>query len=124
LRPILNLFDSSRFQNDVWFQNVKGFNELTPTETTAALSSSLDSSTTIQVINVVFAFYRQGRMLASDECSMENYGSKTNFFGQIKELFLTDNVFYDSIVCPFFFMNTRLEQLFSSLDFEWTPISK
>ena len=56
LRPILNIFNLSRFQNEVWFQNAEGFNKLTP-ETTAVLSG-LYSSTSIQIINVVFAFNR------------------------------------------------------------------
>jgi hypothetical protein len=111
---VVNIFNSSHFQNEVWFQNVNGFNEnnikLTA-EKALTLSRTNKYIRLVQITNVILGFYRQGYLLKSEQCKIENFDSETNFFGQIKTLFLQDKVFYNHKICPYVFMNTRLERL-------------
>ena len=60
--------------------------------------------------NVIFDFYRKGKLITIQDCSGGNFDSETNFFGPLKTLFLIDNAFYNPI-CPYVFMNTNIQQL-------------
>ena len=63
-------------------------------------------------MNVIFDFYREGKLITNENCKSENFDSETNFFGNTKALLLTADVIYNSKICPYVFMNTHLEQLF------------
>ena len=110
LRGLMNIFNRTDFPLDVLFENINGFNENSNAEERKAISASMIQS--IQMSNVIFDFYRQNKLLSSQNCSDENFDSKTSFFGPIKALFLIKNVFYNNQICPYVFMNTKLEQLF------------
>jgi hypothetical protein len=108
LSGVLDVFNLSHAQRQVWFMNIKGFNEKTK-ELTTIPSNEI---TSLVMMNVNFEFYRNGTLLQNDECKMANFDSKTNgFFGQLRNLLLVGNVFYNSKICPYVFMNTKLESL-------------
>jgi hypothetical protein len=110
LSGVLNVFNLSHTQRQVWFLNIKGFNEKNSELTT--IHSHTYEITSLVIMNVNFEFYREGTQLQSDECKMANFSSKTNdFFGQLRNLLLVGNVFYNSKICPYVFMNTKLESL-------------
>jgi hypothetical protein len=114
LRGILNLFNLLYSQNYVWFENVNGFNENSRELTTkqkSYLYQTHEKIVLIEFTNVIFDFYQHGKLLTSDECKRENFDLKTNFFGQLRILILTRNVFYNNKICPYVFMNTKLERL-------------
>ena len=66
----------------------------------------------MQLMNVKFDFYREGNSITSENCLRKNFDSTSDFFGNVKALLLTANVIYNSHICPYVFMNTRLEQLY------------
>jgi len=107
LRGILNILNRTHGA-DVVIQNVNGFNEKN-VKTTHSRESALRS---IQTQNVYFDFYRQEKLLTSENCTRDNFGPNTNFFGSIKVLLFLAKVFYNNRICPYVFMNTHLEQLF------------
>jgi hypothetical protein len=107
LRGVLNIFNRTH-EADVIIQNVNGFNEK-EFRKTDVMDTAVRS---IQTQNVYFDFYRQEKLLTSENCIRDNFGSKTNFFGSIKALFFLYKVFYNNKICPYVFMNTQLEQLF------------
>jgi hypothetical protein len=113
LTGVINIFNSSKYYNDVWLQNVDGFNknnrELS-VEKEAALFRLYDI-TVFEITNVIFDFYQQDILLGDDKCKRENFDSKTNFFGQLKGLLLTFNVFFNNKICPYVFLNTKLVRL-------------
>ena len=113
LTGVINIFNSSNFHNNVWFQNVDGFNEKSrelSVEKEVALSRIYDNAT-FQITNVIFDFYQRGLLLGDDRCKRENFDLKTNFFGSLKGLLLTFNVFFNNKICPYVFLNTKLIRL-------------
>ena len=109
LSGVLNLFNRSYIENDVvLFQNLNGFNENAYEVNNVELNGVLR---VLQIMNVNFDFYRRGKLVTSENCTSENFGSKTSFFGSLKSLMLTANVLYNHRICPYVFANTNLEQL-------------
>jgi hypothetical protein len=107
------MFNSSQYSNDIWLQNVNGFNEKSrelSVETAAALFRIYDI-TQFKITNVIFDFYQQGILLNDENCKRENFDSKTNFFGQLKALLLIGRVFFNGKICPYVFLNTKLARL-------------
>jgi len=107
LSGVLNIFNRSNNQIDVLIQNVKGFNAKTR-EIKKLMNSNVKS---MQFMNVNFEFYREGNMITNENCTSGNFDSETSFFGNIKALLLTANVIYSEKICPYVFMNAKLEQL-------------
>jgi hypothetical protein len=107
LSGVFSIFNRSQTQN-VLFENVKGFNEKNRESDKVQLFRKLS---TIQVKNVNFDFYRQESLLTRENCTKENFNLKTNFFGNLKSLFLIEKVFYNYKICPYVFKNAKLEQL-------------
>jgi hypothetical protein len=111
LYGILNLFNLlDRKSYIVRFENVNGFNE-NSRELTVNKAVSLYQTIFFEFSDVIFYFYQQGKPLTNDKCKRENFDSKTNFFGQMRVLSLANNVFYNNKICPYVFMNTKLERL-------------
>jgi len=113
LSGVLNIFNLSNFQRYVSFENVYGFNENSREftfEKEIALSKIYDEIL-VEFSNVVFEFYRQGNLVKSEDCNRENFNAGANFFGRIRHILLTRNVFYNSKICPYVFMNTKLDRL-------------
>jgi hypothetical protein len=113
LSGVINIFNLSNVQSYVSFENVYGFNENSrefTIEKEIALSKIYDILF-IEFSNVIFDFYRRGNFLKSEECKKENFEARPNFFGPLKNLLLTQNVFYNSKICPYVFMNTKVERL-------------
>jgi hypothetical protein len=108
LSGVLNIFNRSNNQIDVLFQNVKGFNAKTR-EIKKLMNRNVKS---MQLMNVNFEFYREGNMITNENCTSGNFDSETSFFGNIKALLLTANVIYSEKICPYVFMNAKLEQFF------------
>jgi hypothetical protein len=104
----------SNIQTYFWFKNVRGFNEKSKDltgEKDDILSQTYGLIRSFKFSNVVFDFYQQGKLVTSDECTRANFKSKTNFFGLLKILILLGNVYYNNKICPYVFMNTKLESL-------------
>jgi hypothetical protein len=112
LHGVFNIFNRSHRQNDVLFQNVKGFNE--NKRAFATMDQSFNEIRSIQITNVNFDFYSQGKLIPSENCTSENFNSKTNFFGSLKFLLLIEKVFYTNKICSYVFTNTNLEHLYLS----------
>lgn len=108
LSGVFNIINRSQIQNVV-FQNVIGFNENNRKSEIIQLFRKLSS---IQIINVNYDFYRHESLLKSENCTNENFNSKTNFFGNLQSVFLIEKVFYNNKICPYVFKNAKLEQLF------------
>jgi hypothetical protein len=108
LSGVLNIFNRSNSQIDVLIQNVNGFN----VKSREIKNVFINNGISIQLSNVIFDFYREGEMVTNENCKSENFDSETSFFGNIKALLLTANVIYNKKICPYVFMNTKLEQLF------------
>jgi len=114
MRVLLNIFNSSHIQDFLWFKNIKGFNENSreiTAEKDAILSQTYNFVRAFQFSNIIFDFYRRGVLLKTDDCKRENFDSKTQFFGRLKVMTLIGNVFYNNKICPYVFMNTKLESL-------------
>jgi hypothetical protein len=114
LHGILNLFNLLDRKNYIRFENVNGFNENSKklsANKSFALYQTYEKIESIEFTDVIFDFYQQGKLLANEKCKRENFDSKTKFFGQMRILSLAKNVFYNNKICPFVFMNTKLERL-------------
>jgi hypothetical protein len=107
LRAVMRMFNRTNIK--IFFQNVNGFNEINRN-----VEYNLNTEKSIQINNAIFDFYREGKLLERSDCSSGNFNAKTNFFGPIKYLMLISNIFYNNPICPYVFMNTKLEQLFLS----------
>jgi hypothetical protein len=119
LSGVVNIFNSSYFQNDVWFQNVKGFNEnniIMTAEKAQAFSRTYTNIRLVQITNVILGFYRQGSLVKSKQCKRENFDAKTDFFGQVKTPFLLDRVFYDHKICPYVFV--EITNIYKKFNFD------
>jgi hypothetical protein len=115
LRGVLQVFNMSHIQTDLWFKNVMGFNEKSrglTGEKDDILSETYSLIRSFKFSNVIFDFYQQGKLITSDECKRENFNSKTNFLGHLKMLILLGNVYYNNKICPYVFINTKLERLY------------
>jgi hypothetical protein len=113
LSGVLNIFNLSNFQRSVSFENVYGFNENSrefTIEKEIALSKIYDVIL-VEFSNVIFEFYRRGNLVTSEECKRENFSEGANFFGRLRYISLTKNVFYNSKICPYVFMNTKVDRL-------------
>jgi hypothetical protein len=112
INGLLKIINRTLSRINVIFQNVKGFNE------NSQLENGLEKSwnnriKSFQMKNVVFDFYRKRKHLKSiQDCSSESFGPKTNFFGSLETLKLLENTFYSNQICPYVFMNTKLQSLF------------
>jgi hypothetical protein len=103
LRGIRSMF---KFVEIILFQNVKGFNQKKIHNAKFLFKTEIDFE------NIQFDFYKNNTLLDDKDCIEENFNAKlTNFFGSLTKLKLMDNVFYNSKVCPYVFMNTDLEQI-------------
>jgi len=114
-----NLLDFFSFDN-LWsesqskivlFQNVKGFNEkrLSNEYVHDDDDDEYLSDYIINFYDVNFEFYQRERLLGDGDCIRSNFN--TSFFGPIRQLMLTDNVFYNQKVCPYVFANSQLVDL-------------
>ena len=114
LRGVINILNRTNTQVDVLFQNVNGFNQNGQLQRDT--KQNLNTIRSFQMKNLIFDFYHQGKLLSSQNCSSQNFNFETNFFGEIKVLLLLSNkqsqVFYNSKICPYVFMNTKLQELF------------
>jgi hypothetical protein len=75
LTGVINIFNSSKYFNDVWFQNVNGFNEKSrglSVEKEAALFRIYDI-TMFEITNVIFDFYQRGVLLRDENCKRGNF---------------------------------------------------
>ena len=61
--------------------------------------------------NVIVDFFLKGNLLSNKNCSSENLDANTNYFGRINTLLLLGSVIYNNPICPFVFLNTKLQQL-------------
>ena len=109
LSGILEIFNRTNVLIDVLFQNLNGFNENSQID--KRTEQNYETIRSIQMNNVIFDFYRKGKLITTQDCSSGNFDSKTNFFGELKALFLLSNTFYNNPICPYVFMNTKLQQL-------------
>ena len=63
--------------------------------------------------NVIFDFYKHGKLLSIEQCLQENFNTITiNFCIPIRVLLLLAKAYYNIPICPYVFINTKLEQLF------------
>ena len=105
LSDLMNMLTRTSGQMDVLFQNIMGFNENSQKNVMTPLK-------TIQINNIIFDFYRQGKLLLSHDCTRENFNLTTNFFGSFRVPLMMRNVLYNHKICPYVFMNTKLRLLF------------
>ena len=108
LTDIVTMFN--RTYVDVVFQNVKGFNK-NHKHFDKINQKSPNKIRSIQMNNVIVDFYLKGNLLSNKNCSSENFDANTNYFGRINTLLLLGSVIYNNPICPFVFLNTKLQQL-------------
>ena len=104
---IQSFFSALRY---VVFQNVKGFNK-NHKHFDKINQKSPNKIRSIQMNNVIVDFYLKGNLLSNKNCSSENLDANTNYFGRINTLLLLGSVIYNNPICPFVFLNTKLQQL-------------
>jgi hypothetical protein len=101
------------------FQNVKGFN-FDKSLANKYVNTELISSFNLNFYNVKFDFYVNETLITENECLLNKrkaFGFTSRdlrsggFFGSIKSLILSDNVFYNNKICPYAFTRTNLEQV-------------
>jgi hypothetical protein len=108
LSDLMNMLNRTSSQTDVLFRNINGFNENSQREE----QNLMASLKTIQMNNIIFDFYRKGKLLLGNDCTRENFNTTTNFFGSFRVPLMLRNVFYNHKICPYVFMNTKLRLLF------------
>ena len=103
LRGIRSMFN---YVEIILFQNIKGFNQKTISNVKFLFKIEIDFE------NIQFDFYQNNTLIDDKNCIEANFNAKlTNFIGSLTKLKLMENVFYNSKVCPYVFMNTDLEQI-------------
>jgi hypothetical protein len=108
LTQLLRVFSALKNIETIVIHNIKGFNQKT-IQSSKHYYSKFDLI--YNLINAKFDFYQNGTLLTEDKCKKENFDrNMTSFFGT-KKLALVDNVFYDNKICPYVFINTRLNVL-------------
>ena len=100
-------FDPYSSRRVILFQNVKGFNQYKEDE----LNADFDyiNEYMFNFYDLSFRFFQDGRLLDDQDCVESNF--KTSFFGGIKELMLTDNIYYSQTICPYVFAQAHLVDL-------------
>jgi len=101
-------------KEDFFFQNVKGFNQ----KNIRAIVNKYNKYGRIHFdgwfnfFNANFDFYEYGKLLDEAKCTKENFDRNvTSFFGNMEQINFYDDVFYNNKVCPYVFMNTKLQSL-------------
>ena len=103
-----NLLSHFKYVKTIYFQNIKGFNQNSVGKTTNEFISTFN----LNFYNIKFEFYSNEKLITDADCKRKAFNfSLSGFFGSIKNLILTDNVFYNNKVCPYVFADTNLEQL-------------
>ncbi len=108
---VLKIINRTFSKMNVLFQNVKGFNEKSQLENGSEKRWN-NRIISFQMKNVIFDFYRKRKFISIQDCSGENFGPKTSFFGSLEKLILLGETFYNNKICPYVFMNTKLQSLF------------
>jgi hypothetical protein len=111
INGVLKIINRTFSKINVLFQNVNGFNENSQLENGSEKRWN-NRIISFQMKNVIFDFYRKRKFLSIQECSSENFGPKTSFFGSLETLILLGKTFYNNKICPYVFMNTKLKSLF------------
>ena len=103
-------FDPYSSKRVVLFQNFKGFNQYKD-ESDDQINADFDyiNEYMFNFYDLSFKFFQDGRLLDDKDCVESNF--KTSFFGGIKELMLTDNIYYSQSICPYVFANAQLVDL-------------
>jgi hypothetical protein len=92
----------------ILIQNIKGFNQ----KTIESINQNFPKfDIEYDLNNVKFDIYQNGTLLTEDKCKKENFDRNMTSFIGMKKLVLVDNVFYDNKICPYVFINTRLNVL-------------
>ena len=112
LRALINFFTfSDRSTASLLFQNVRGFNQIT----TKVKQEGRAYENSIQIVlnSVNLAFYRNGTLLRDSDCLKTNFDAAygRSFFGSLQSLVMPDNVFYKQKICPYVFLQSRLQQV-------------
>ena len=104
LRYILSMFQFSLKPN-IALHKLKGFNQVL-TE-----NRPVNSFETYMIMSMYsnFAFYKNRTLVSPKDCSYKNFNPKMgSFFGSMEVILFSINTFYTQIVCPYVFMNSRL----------------
>jgi hypothetical protein len=114
LKNLLDFFSFDYFWSEsqskiILFQNVKGFNQKRLSNEYVEDEDEYLSEYIINFYDINFEFYERDRLLDDGDCIKSNFNM--SFFGPIRQLMLTDNVFYNQKVCPYVFANTQLVDL-------------
>ena len=68
---LLNIINRTNIPIDLLLQNIKGFNEKNQINKRAV--QSFNMIRTIQMSNVMFDFYRKGKLLLRQDCSLKGF---------------------------------------------------
>jgi hypothetical protein len=119
LTNLLRVF-SATYIKMILIQNIEGFNQKT-------IQSSNKNFPKFDIefnfINTKFDFYQNVTLLTEGKCKKENFDRNMTSFSSMKNLFLSINLFYDHKVCPYVFINSKLNflslyQIANSLKFK------
>jgi hypothetical protein len=108
---LTNLLRVLSATNNIWIiliQNIKGFNQKTIQSSNQNFPKS---DIEYDLINAKFDFYQNGTLLTEEKCRRENFDRNMASFFSMKKLVLLDNVLYSKKICPYVFINTRLNAL-------------
>jgi hypothetical protein len=108
INNILKFFSPIRM---LLFQNVKGFNQrqFWKTKNHKGIKSETPFHGEYDFFNVNFDFYQNGTLITEENCKRENFDrNMKSFFGDIQNLMLNTDVFYNQKTCPYVFMNAKL----------------
>jgi hypothetical protein len=107
LTNLLRVF-SATYIRMILIQNLEGFNQKTIQSSNKNFPKF---NIEFNLINTKFDFYQNGTLLTEGKCNKENFDRNMTSFFSMKNLFLSINVFYDHKVCPYVFINSRLNFL-------------
>jgi hypothetical protein len=108
LTNFFRIFSATKTFLTILIQNIEGFNQKT---IQSSNQNFFKFDIEYDLTNAKFDFYQNGTLLTEDKCKKENFDRNMTSFIGTKKLVLVDNVFYDNKVCPYVFINTRLNVL-------------
>ena len=103
IRRLLSIFQFVTSRKSVTLHLVNGFN-------LRAASDSVDNEITFfELIDVKFDFYVNESILVTDELCSRDTMLNLSFLGPVKNLILNKRVLYTTHLCPYMFVNTRVD---------------
>ena len=87
-------------------KNIKGFSQETNIE---KIDFHYDFEIFIEMVN--FEFYLNKTLITREMCNYENFIDLNDYFVYMQKLFFSYDVSYTQSICPFVFLNSKLEHL-------------